>query len=501
MSPREARILLQCFAILGIAVAALLLLAPLRDVVLRFMHDDAFYYFGVAWRWSRHGFPTFDGINPTNGYHPLWQWFLVAAADVFTNPGTFARVGGALGVVFFIAGTWLTVRRLTHEANPFASLAYAWVGGTLLLATIYGMESPLAALLLALAIATVPSAPAAWTPAQVLACAAATALLFLARLDALAWIVALDAILVAAALRSNSRRMLRHIAVMATLHLLVVGGYFLGNWISWGHWLSISAALKAARAPFFSLAIPRSLLLLLAIGITGLGLVPLAEFVLAAYRRRSDTVCALTTAAWLALANVTYLAAIAAKGNRETYNWYFTLTVFSGGYLLPLCLERYGAMWAGLPRRGLARSSLTVCLMLLAASAYSKSSSPSYFVGAYDKAMVLASFPEDSLVLAATDCGILGYFSRQRVINLDGLTNSWDFLRALDDDRLAVWLSARGLNTYVAPPLPEDGKALLYTRAGLSSPPQTLSIHVEPMYGTAPSSGTIALWRVTAIER
>jgi hypothetical protein len=485
----------------GTAVAALLLLAPWRDVVLRFMHDDAFYYFGVAWRWSRLGFSTFDGINPTDGYHPLWQWVLVAAAGVFTSPGTFARVGGAMGVVFFVAGTWLTVRRLTRDANPFAPFAYAWVGGTLLLATIYGMESPLAALLLALGIASVPSTQAVWTPAGVLACAAATALLFLARLDALAWIVALDAVLVAAALGSDHRRMLRPIALMAALHLLVVGGYFLGNWLTWGHWLSISAALKAARAPFFSLAVPRSLLLLLAIGITGLGLVPLAELAFAVYRRRSDTVWALTTAAWLALANVAYLAAIAAKGGPETFNWYFTLTVFSGGYLLPFCMERYGALWAGIPRRLLAWSSLAVCLVLFAVSARSKLSSPSYFVGAYDKAMVLASFPEDSLVLAATDCGVLGYFSRQRVINLDGLTNSWDFLRALDEDRLGEWLSARGLNTYVAPPLPDERKVLIYTRAGLSSPAQTLSLHVEPMSGTSTPSGPIAVWRVTGIER
>ena len=158
------------------------------------------------------------------------------------------------------------------------------------------------------------------------------------------------------------------------------------------------------------------------------------------------------TPAWLALANLGYLAAIAAKGSRETYNWYFTLTVFSGAYLLPAYLEHYGGEWAGISRRALARWSLAVCLALLAISARSKLTSPSSFVGHYDRAMTLASFPEDSLVLAATDCGILGYFSRQRVINLDGLTNSWDFQQALAEDRLAGWLTDRGVNAYVSPP-------------------------------------------------
>ncbi len=35
--------------------------------------DDAFYYFKVAMNvTSGHGV-TFDGINPTNGFHPLWM--------------------------------------------------------------------------------------------------------------------------------------------------------------------------------------------------------------------------------------------------------------------------------------------------------------------------------------------------------------------------------------------------------------------------------------------
>jgi len=151
MSPREARIVALCFGVLGLVIAGLLLFAPMRDVVLRFVHDDAFYYFGVARGWRRYGFPTFDGIDATNGYHPLWQWLLVAVPGARADPAAFARAGAASGVLFFGVGTWLIARRLGREANPFGALAYAWVAGTLLLATIYGMESPLAALLLAVA--------------------------------------------------------------------------------------------------------------------------------------------------------------------------------------------------------------------------------------------------------------------------------------------------------------------------------------------------------------
>jgi hypothetical protein len=37
-----------------------------------FTRDDAYYYFKVAQNISEGHGSTFDGINPTNGYHPLW---------------------------------------------------------------------------------------------------------------------------------------------------------------------------------------------------------------------------------------------------------------------------------------------------------------------------------------------------------------------------------------------------------------------------------------------
>ena len=37
-----------------------------------FTRDDAYYYFKVAQNISEGHGSTFDGIHPTNGYHPLW---------------------------------------------------------------------------------------------------------------------------------------------------------------------------------------------------------------------------------------------------------------------------------------------------------------------------------------------------------------------------------------------------------------------------------------------
>ena len=42
-----------------------------------FTRDDAYYYFKVAQNISEGHGSTFDGINATNGYHPLWMLICV----------------------------------------------------------------------------------------------------------------------------------------------------------------------------------------------------------------------------------------------------------------------------------------------------------------------------------------------------------------------------------------------------------------------------------------
>jgi hypothetical protein len=167
--------------------------------------------------------------------------------------------------------------------------------------------------------------------------------------------------------------------------------------------------------------------------------------------------------------------------------------VFSGAYLLPFILHRYIR-----PAPVMGRAALAGCGLLFAVAVHSKATQASYFVPYYDKAAVLATYPEESLTLAATDCGILGYFSRQHVINLDGLTSSWDLQRVLADGTLAGWLAGHGLNAYVGPPAPVDGLAVLHARAGLASPPRALPVRVEPMSRKQPSADGVEVYRVTA---
>ena len=54
----------------AVAVCCVPLDALLRDLSC----DDSFYYGGIARELATTGSSSFDGLHPTNGYHPLWLW-------------------------------------------------------------------------------------------------------------------------------------------------------------------------------------------------------------------------------------------------------------------------------------------------------------------------------------------------------------------------------------------------------------------------------------------
>lgn len=76
-------------------------------------HDDAYYYFRIAENIARGNGSTFDGINTTNGYQPLWCWLLVpfAAVKVHLLPGSYLELYGAFVTMLFV-GLAVLVQRL-----------------------------------------------------------------------------------------------------------------------------------------------------------------------------------------------------------------------------------------------------------------------------------------------------------------------------------------------------------------------------------------------------
>src|SRR5262245_31577955 len=103
-------------------------------------HEDGFFYLTLA-RNLAHGLgTTFDGLHPTNGYHPLWMLCLAPLVGVAASPAAGIVLstlleGGLLGCASLLVFRTLRLQNQT-EGALVAALAWtvlAWrtaLGGT-----------------------------------------------------------------------------------------------------------------------------------------------------------------------------------------------------------------------------------------------------------------------------------------------------------------------------------------------------------------------------------
>lgn len=138
----------------GALIQVFLITRPLPILLTNVLPDDAFYYFDVARSVVAGLGSTFNGIDPTNGYHPLWlvillpifKWFYAGGADI-----TPVRIVLALSVVFNIATAFFVLRILNRFAARPIIRAYGmavWMLNPFLLyQMINGLETSLSLLL------------------------------------------------------------------------------------------------------------------------------------------------------------------------------------------------------------------------------------------------------------------------------------------------------------------------------------------------------------------
>ena len=120
-----------------------------------FTRDDAYYYFKVAQNISEGHGSTFDGINATNGYHPLWMLicvpiFALARFDLVLPLRLLFLVMSGLSVATGILLYRLVGRVFAPVVGAFAALY--WVLSQTVLIRVYkqGLETGIAAFLIVL---------------------------------------------------------------------------------------------------------------------------------------------------------------------------------------------------------------------------------------------------------------------------------------------------------------------------------------------------------------
>ncbi len=84
--------------------------------------EDGFYYFKIAQNIAQGEGSSFDGINPTNGYHPLWLLCLVPIFWLTSHTATALLIGKILQAILMALGAAIIYRSARLNYGRFASV-------------------------------------------------------------------------------------------------------------------------------------------------------------------------------------------------------------------------------------------------------------------------------------------------------------------------------------------------------------------------------------------
>lgn len=359
-----------------------------------FLVDDAWYYFEVAQRAATEGRLTFDGLNTTNGFHPLWLLMLFLFALVGANGPFPALIAQAA-----LTGCGLTARGSGRELAAFVAIVGSFHGLKIYLG---GMEAALAFALVAWVLRTAESKPTAW------AFGLLTGLAITAR-----WT---NAVLLAPVVFMVFRDFgLRERGVAVVIGGLPVGAALVASWMLTGHLVPVSAAIKTGNpGGLFHWAF--------ALGLAG--------FALALTWRQRNEPSRVLAGLGAGLMLIT-AADLALRRTLVPEIWTLWPHV-----LLLMGLARF------LNRRHAAATSALALGVAGVSWAHrlSPEASTAYEAAARTGDWLEFNTPAPS-VAAGWDVGFIAGHTSRSVVNLDGLVNSWEFkAHVLDRHRLDDYL-------------------------------------------------------------
>ncbi|MFN8491955.1 MAG: hypothetical protein U0350_30420 [Caldilineaceae bacterium] len=121
-------------------------LHPVEVLLDKTLPDDAFYYFQIAHNIVLGKGVTFDGLAPTNGFHPLWMLLTTLVFQFFSGDNA-VRATLVLSSCLDMLAVWLLYRAVKYltgqpEAGILAALIYA-LNPTIWMFALNGLETAL----------------------------------------------------------------------------------------------------------------------------------------------------------------------------------------------------------------------------------------------------------------------------------------------------------------------------------------------------------------------
>lgn len=444
--------------------------------------EDGFYFYEIARNLAHGAGSTFDGVNPTNGYQPLWLLMLVPVFWVAPSGLDALRLGIVLQGILLAA----TLALLFFTARLKSSVAAALFGAFLWLVwmayeSFSGLETSLHAVCLCIIgllylkqfIPTLPK-----NPAPFLALGIVCSIAFLARLDTLA----LGAILgLALGIRGWQAHTFswRNWLAFAIPLLFTICVYAFLNFVWFGSPVPISGIVKESwsqtlvtRNPLFSTygwfgakldnflwsmhELAEGYGFYVTLGTFGAGALWLAAYLTLVPKQWRETLKRLLTplTPFLIYSLVNYTAY--ALLFDQNLSWTPSYYIIQPWLVVVLAAVTFDAVWRYVSLRfessplaltGARYAILLIPLVLLVrdlviepSTAQESSLDPIYAGAEWAR----THLPSDA-VLGAWNAGTIGYLSERRTVNLDGVVNSFQFFRTDRFDLCAYW-KEQGIN-------------------------------------------------------
>jgi hypothetical protein len=425
MSPHLWFRVCVCFA--GLLVLPLALSLGMREVACPlsgFAEDDSWFYAQIAYQWPRMGLPSFDGIHPTSGFHLLWGAVLGIVSGLLSLVTDDKH---SHAVAFFSVYSVLLAMVAEQSSRGARRRRLSFLCILVLFTTsAFLMETAMLTLFLLLLGRRLLGfeGACAWSR-QGLAVAVLGIWIVLCRLDA----VIIAVVWAVIGWRQPwSRALVLGALVGVALQLTSMQVLF-------GEWFSVSSQLKAARAAQGEGG-------LLACGMKG-GIL-----------FRAGVGALLTLWAWLAVRSERGRARVVKLGGllgvavfsvahlllSEVRSWYF-LPLYGVSWWIVACSDSCDKASRWSFRSGLMPGFAALAIAIVGYKAYrivateAKTDQAWAFI---DKVRELV--PASQPIFEIDASGFPGYWSERRLINGDGLVNTYDYARKLSAGNLAGYL-------------------------------------------------------------
>jgi len=437
----DRRVLLGCGLAL-VAAVVFALAAPLPALLYR-ISDGAYYYFQVARNVVLgHGL-TFDRLNETNGFHPLWMIVLLPVFAVIpSDPERALRLVFVVVAAIAALAVWAAYRAAARLAGRLVAVALlpALASPFLANSLLNGLETGLLVWLFYEFVGACEAhdlLAVRASPKRDLSLGLWLAALFLCRLDTVFLAFGLLIVWFAGFRRGEGSALLRKLVTVGLAAGVPVATYLAWNRLRFGHLVPISGRLKSTF-PVVSFSAHDLELLDTRIGGASLVIAAVALAIVWLRSRGSaepfgSGVRAIVTG-WIGAC--LHFANRLLFMNWGVYWWHYAVYgpvawLASAIALRPLVRRPAHAA-------GVAALLALLSLATIVFDARHRGVKQERWIEA---ALWARAHLPPKAVVGMTDCGLFGYLSYRTTINLDGVINSFDYWQALRERRLDRFLA------------------------------------------------------------